>query len=534
MESLIVIFSADTVIINTNIITMSSQQPRAEAVAIIQGKFAAIGTTHEMRSLIGAKTHVLDFNGQTVVPGFIDAHIHVLDSGIWHVQAVDCDLRSISAIQSALHDRTQQTPPGDWVQGFKYDDTKTTEFRWLNRWDLDAVSMTHPIYVAHRGGHTFFVNSKALEIAGITKSTPDPSGGMFEHDSQTGDLTGIVQERAAECFQRLLPPVTLQDRRTGLKRICHMFNAAGLTSVHDAYVTNLDLQTYQEGLAAGDLSLRVYLLMIFSHFAALRDAGVRTGLGNDQLRIGGIKLIADGAIAGRNAWLSQPYTGSIDDYGLRAIEPEELEVQVLQIHKAGFQVCTHANGDAAIDMTLTAYEKAMAVSPRDNVRHRIEHCTLVNPALLERIKKLGVIVTPFCTYVYFHGEKMKYYGEDRLQWMFAQRSFIDYGIISTGATDYVPGPYEPLLGIQSCVTRTDISGKTWGANQKITVEEALRLYTLHGAYASFEEHIKGSIEVGKLADLTVLGADPTVVDPFTIKDIPVQYTMIGGQIVYTT
>jgi predicted amidohydrolase YtcJ len=523
---------ADTVINNANVITIAPHQPRAEALAISQGKFAAIGTTVEMQTMIGPKTNVMDLKGQTVVPGFIDAHIHVLDSGIWHVQAVDCDLRSISAIQSALRERTQQTPTGEWVQGFKFDDTKTAECRWLTRWDLDAVSMAHPIYIPHRGGHTFFVNSKALEIAGITKVTPDPPGGKYEHDIQTGELTGIVQERAAECFQQLLPPVTQQDRRTGLQRICHMFNAAGLTSVHDAYVTNLDLQTYQEGLAAGDLSLRVYLLMIFPYFAALRDAGVRTGLGNEQLRIGGIKLIADGAIAGRNAWLSHPYVGSTDDYGLRAIEPKELEAQVLQIHKAGFQVCTHANGDAAIDMTLKAYEQAMAAYPRSNTRHRIEHCTLVNPSLLERIKKLGVIATPFCTYIYYHGEKMKYYGEDRLQWMFAQRSFLDYGIISTGATDYVPGPYEPLLGIQSCVTRTDNSGKVWGANQKITVEEALKLYTLHGAYASFEEHLKGSIEVGKLADLTILGADPTVVDPHTIKDIPVQKTIVGGQVVY--
>lgn len=522
----------DLVITNANVITMSPQQSRAEALAIYQGKFAAIGTTDEMESIIGPKTKVLNLKGQTVVPGFIDAHLHALSSGIWHIQAVDCDLSSILAIQSALRARVRQTHPGEWVLGFKFDDTKTSECRWLNRWDLDAVSMNHPIYVAHRGEHTFIVNSKALEIAGVTKATPNPPGGMFEHDAQTGELTGILQERAADCFQQFLPPVTIQDRRTGLRRICHMFNAAGLTSVHDALVTNLDLQTYQEGLEAGELTLRVYLLMSFPHFAALRDAGVLTGLGNEQLRIGGIKLIADGAIAGRNAWLSKPYIGSIGDYGLCAIEPKELEAQVLEIHKAGYQVCTHANGDAAIDMTLTAYEKAMAAYPRINARHRIEHCTVVSPSLLERIKKLAVIVTPFCTYVYYHGEKLKYYGEDRVQWMFAQRSFLDYGIISTGATDYIPGPFEPLLGIQSCVTRTDISGKVWGANQKITVEEALKLYTLNGAYASFEEHLKGSIEVGKLADLVVLGADPISVNPNSIKDIPVLQTIVDGQIVY--
>jgi predicted amidohydrolase YtcJ len=524
---------ADVVIINANIITMAAGQPRVEALAISQGKFVAIGSTADVQPLIGAGTRLMELKGSTVLPGFIDAHLHALDSGICHVQAVDCDLRSIPAILDALRERAQKTPPGEWVQGFKFDDTKTTECCWLTRRDLDTVSLGHPIYVAHRGGHSFFVNSKALEMAGISSATPDPPGGRYEHDASTGELLGIVQERAAECFQQLLPPVTQKDRQDGLRRICQMFNAAGLTSVHDALVTNLDLQTYQEGLAAGDLTLRVYLLMNYPHFASLREAGVRTGLGNEFLRIGGIKLIADGAIAGRNAWLSQPYAGSTDDFGLRAIEPGELETRVLEIHKAGFQVCTHANGDAAIDMTLTAYEKAMSAYPRLEARHRIEHCTLVNPSLLQRIKKLGIIVTPFCTYVYYHGEKMKYYGEERLQWMFAQRSFLDHEIISTGATDYVPGPFEPLLGIQSCVTRTDSSGKVWGASQKITVEEALKIYTLHGAYASFEEHLKGSIEIGKLADLVVLAANPTVVDPHTIKDIPVQHTIVGGQVVYS-
>jgi predicted amidohydrolase YtcJ len=525
-------FPVDTALINANIITISPLQPRATALAIRRGKFVAVGSIEEIQPLIGPHTQVMDLAGQTVIPGFIDAHLHALSSGIWHVRAVDCDLRSIPEIQSALRERARVTPAGEWVLGFKFDDTKTAENRWLTRQDLDGVSTLHPMYVAHRGEHTFFVNSKALEIAGVTDQTPDPPGGRFEHDPQTGELTGIIQERAAECFQQLLPPVTAQERRAGLQCICRMFNAAGLTSVHDALVTNLDFMTYQDGLAAGELTMRVYLLMAWQHFFALRQVGVRSGLGDERLRIGGIKLIADGAISGRTAWLSQPYEGSSSDVGLRAIEPEELEDQVRQIHSAGFQVCTHANGDAAIDMTLTAYEKAMAEFPIPNTRHRIEHCTLVNPSLLERIRKLGVVVTPFCTYVYYHGEKMKYYGEQRLQWMFAQRSFLDHGIISTGATDYIPGPYQPLLGIQSCVTRADSSGKVWGNSQKITVEEALKVYTLHGAYASFEEHLKGSIEAGKLADLVVLGADPTVVDPYTIKDIPVLQTMLGGQVVY--
>jgi len=523
---------ADTVLFNANVITVDPDQTRAEALAIRDGKFVAVGGSAEVREMVGPGTEVMELPGRTVVPGFIDAHLHALSSGVAHVVAVDCDLRTIGEIQDALRERAGRNPKGEWVRGFKFDDTKTAENRFLRREDLDAVSTDHPIFVSHRGGHTFFVNSRAFELAGVDRTTPDPPGGKFERDPETGELTGVLMERAAGLIRPDAPEDTSDLRRAGLRRICRMFNSAGLTSVHDAIVSNLDLETYQAGLAEGDLSLRVYALIWHTHFDAMRESGIRTGFGNDMLRIGGIKMIADGAIAGRTAWLSEPYVGSADDQGIRVMAPEEMDEMAREIHRAGFQICVHANGDAAIDMVLTAYEKAMAACPRTDPRHRIEHCTVVTPSILERMAKLGCIATPFCTYVYYHGEKMKYYGEERLKRMFAQRSFMDYGIVSTGSTDYVPGPYEPLMGIQSCVTRTDSSGKVWGANQRISVEEALRMYTYNGAYASFEENAKGSIEAGKLADLVVLGEDPTEVDPYTIKDIPVERTMVGGRSVY--
>jgi predicted amidohydrolase YtcJ len=396
--------------------------------------------------------------------------------------------------------------------------------------DLDAVSRDRPIYVSHRAGHVYFANSKAFEMAGVSEDTPDPPGGRF--DPATGDLTGIVLERASKPFRTHIPAVTWDDRREGLRRICGMFNAAGLTSVHDAIVSNLDLETYQEGMADGDLTLRVYTLMWHTHFEALLDAGVRRGFGDDMLRLGGIKAIADGAIVGRTAWLKRPYEGSEDDFGIQVMSEDELEPLTEAVHRAGFQMCVHANGDAAIEMVLTTHEKAMAKNPRSDPRHRIEHCTVVDDAILGRMKEIACIATPFCTYVHYHGEKMQYYGEERLSRMFAQRSFIDHEIVSTGSTDYVPGPFEPLIGIQSCVTRRDSNGKIWGENQRIGVEEALRLHTLNSAYASFEEEIKGSITPGKLADLVVLGEDLTEVDPDTIKDIPVEKTMVGRKFVF--
>ena len=526
-------YHADTVIRRANVITVDPAQPRASAVAMKGNRFIGVGSDSDVETLIGPNTVVWDLSGKTVLPGFIDAHIHVLSSGTRHVMAADCALPDIAAIQSALRDRAANTPSGQWVQGFKFDDTKTAENRFLRREDLDAVSAVHPVLVAHRAGHVYYGNTMALERAGFNDETPDPPGGRLGRDPDTGRLNGVVYERAADDLRDNQLPVESPDtRRQGLRTICEMLNRVGLTSVHDARVTDYELRTYQEGRDAGELSLRVYTLMFYRYFPALRDAGIRSGMGDHNLRIGGIKMVADGAIASRTAYLSQPYEGSCCDYGILAMSADEIMGHVMEMHASGFQVCIHANGDSTIDMVLSAYEQAQSAHPRHDPRHRIEHCTLVNPDLLQRMNRLGTVATPFCTYVYYHGEKMQFYGAERLQWMFAQRSFMDYGVMATGATDYPPGPFEPLMGIQSCVTRTDSEGREWGLNQRISVEDALRIYTLNGAYASFEETQKGSIEVGKLADLVVLDSDPTAVDPFAIKDIPVERTVLGGSVVY--
>ena len=522
---------ADTVLKGANIVTVDPAQPRARALAIRDGVFVGVGSDDDIEGLVGPGTVIRDTRGKTVIPGLIDAHIHVLSSGTRHVMAADCDQRSIGEIQDVLRERVATAERGDWIQGFKFDDTKTRESRFLNKDDLDAVTTELPIMVSHRAGHVYYLNTPALKAAGYNNESEDPPGGRLGRDATTGELDGVVYERAIEPLRDSLPQVTSETRRQGLKTICGMLGAAGLTSVHDAMVSDLEINTYQEGQDSGDLTLRVYMLAGRAHFPALRDAGLKSGFGNDRLRLGGIKMVSDGAIAARTAYLSEPYVDS-HDHGIRAMTPEETDAAVMEMHKAGFQVCIHANGDLAIDMALTAYDKAQTAYPRHDPRHRIEHCTLVNPDLLGRMNRLGTIATPFCTYVYYHGEKMRFYGEDRLQWMFAQRSFIDSGVVSTGATDYPPGPFEPLMGIQSCVTRTDMNGKLWGPNQRITIDEALRIYTQNGAYASFEEDTKGSIQAGKLADLVVLGEDITSVDPFAIKDIPIEETIVGGRAMY--
>jgi predicted amidohydrolase YtcJ len=320
--------------------------------------------------------------------------------------------------------------------------------------------------------------------------------------------------------------------REGVKLISQMMVRTGVTSVHDAQAAPEDLLAYQDAREAGELSFRVYCFMQYQFLDRMTAAGVRTGFGDDWLRLGAIKLVCDGSISERTARLSEAYVGRPNDYGILVHSEEELYANARKAHEAGWQIGTHANGDAAIDIMLRIYERLQRETPRRDPRYRLEHCTVVNPSLIQRIRALGAIPTPFSTYVYYHGEKMREYGPERLNWMFAVRSFLDAGIRVTQASDYPPGPFEPMMALQSEVTRTDIRGNVWGPRQRVTVEEALRVGTINGAYASFEEDRKGSITAGKLADLVVLGRDPTRVDPMSLIEIPIERTMAGGRWVY--
>jgi hypothetical protein len=517
---------------NAHIITIDTAQPRAQAVAIAAGRFLAVGSNEDVRNLSTARTRQVNLEGKTVVPGFIDAHTHPASSGRRHLRELDCDLRSIKEIQEAVRRRAAQLPRGQWVVGFKYDDTKTSEGRPITRDDLDQAAPDHPVYINHRGGHGSYVNSLALQKADVNEKTPDPPGGQFVRDAK-GRLTGLVRERATAPFSRLLPSrFTRDDYREGVKLISKMMTSTGVTSVHDTGGSALDLQAYQDARESGDLSFRVYCLIRYGDLDKMIAAGVRTGLGDEWVRVGAVKLAQDGSISERTARLSKPYIGRPNDFGILVTEEKDLYEQARKAHLAGWQIGTHSNGDFAIDMTLRVYERLQKESPRRDPRFRLEHCTVVNPDLVRRIKALGAIPNPFSTYVYYHGEKMREYGPERLEWMYAVRSFLDAGVRVTQTSDYPPGPFEPMMALQSQVTRTDSKGTTWGPSQRVSVEEALRVGTLHGAYASYEESLKGSIEAGKLGDLVVLGRDPLKTDPMELIKIPVERTMVGGRWVF--
>ena len=523
----------DLVLINGNVLTVNDRQPTAAAFAVKHGRFVAVGSRDEIRKLAGRGTEVIDAEGMTVTPGFIDAHTHPASAGISELRKVNCDLRSITEIQEAMRKRAKKTPPGRWVMGFKYDDTKLRERRPLTRADLDKAVPEHPAEVLHRGGHTAIYNSVAFKLAGVNKDTPDPTGGQFGRD-KNGELTGFVAEKARSVFDRVAPqpPVTRADRQAGVKLVSELMTAAGLTSVHDAHTSEDHFVAYQDALAAGEMRFRVYAMVGQALFEKLKAAHIRTGFGNEWLRVGGLKLFCDGSCSERTMRMSTPYEGRPDYFGILTMGQKELNETVEDAHKHQFQVGVHANGDVAIGMVLKAYERMLQRHPHSDPRPRIEHCTLINPALLRRMAAIGAIPTPFYTYVHFHGNKWAAYGKKRLQSMFAHRSFLDHKIRVAGASDYVPGPYQPLMAIQSMVTRKDFEGRVWGESQRITVAEALRVCTINGAYASFEEKIKGSINVGKLADFVILAEDPHKVDPDRIKQIEVMRTVINGRTVH--
>ena len=515
---------------NGNIITVNPREPRAQAIAISRGRIVAVGSDVDVLHLAATGSTKIDLGGKTVLPGFIDAHTHPALAGVMHLRMVDCDLRSISAIQAALRDRAAKTPAGQWVLGFKYDDTKTTDGRPLSISDLDAAVPDHPVQIEHRGGHTAYCNSLAFQKAGISEKTPDPAGGKIDHDPATGKLSGRVAESARAILDKAIPQsLTRADHREGVKLISKMLAKTGITSAHEAQGTPTELLAYQDAHEAGELLYRTYCFINYRHIDSMIAAGVRTGLGDEWVRVGAMKLVCDGSISERTARLSTPYEGRPNDFGILVMTEEELHTYGRKAHLAGWQIGTHSNGDVGIDTTLRVYERLQRENPRQDPRFRLEHCTVINDDLVRRIKALGAIPTPFSTYVYYHGEKMKYYGAERLNNMFALRSFLDAGIRATQASDYPPGEFIPMMALQSEVTRTDTKGNVWGPKQKITVEEAIRVGTINGAYASYEENLKGSLEAGKVADLVVLGRDPLQEDPSTLISIPVERSMAGGR-----
>ena len=532
---------ADLVVLNGNVVTVDDARPRVEAFAVLAASFVAVGSTSDIEPWVGPATTVIDAAGRTVTPGFIDAHMHPRaiypeSSPLSTVDLRPVSVTSMADLVAALAAKATLVPDGQWIQGVRYEDTKLG--RHPTRADLDQASTTHPIYLSHSSGHVGVANSFVLEAAGVTRDTPDPPGGAFDRDAD-GAPNGVCREVACGRLRQAVPatPIMRQDEVAGMRRALHLFAADGITTVVDAGGTPEKLGLYQEAVGPGS-PVRVVVMVLSRYLEVLRAGGIGAGFGNDWVKVGPIKGHHGNSLSGRTAWLFEPYdmvnpeTGKRDYYGIPPDQTQsELDALIYSIHDAGFQVGVHSNGDREITMLLEAFEKALARQPRPDHRHRIEHASVATPAILEKAKALGLVLV-LHSYVYEHGDKMEAFGVDRIRLMHANRLALDMGIPVAGNSDYGVSAALPLLRIQSMVTRTSAEGKVYGPEQRISPEEAIRVWTMGSAFSIFEEDRKGSIEVGKLADFVVLSADPTEVPADTIKDIEVLTTVVGGTVVY--
>ncbi len=514
---------AESAFINGIILTPSG---KAEALAVCGGRILKIGTNEEIRSLVGPKTRVIDLKGKTVLPGLIDAHVHLSGYGLALSQLDLRGTRSIEELKKAVKEKALSLRKGEWILGRGWDQELFKEKRYPTRWDLDEVSPENPVFLRRVCGHIAVVNSKALEIASITKETEDPPRGKIDRDER-GEPTGILREWAMDLVYEKIPPPNLEQLKEALERAIKEAVKRGLTTIHFICSDRFpdELRALQLLRKEGKLLLRIYLVPPYEFLEKLEEIGILSGFGDSMLKIGGIKILEDGSLGGRTAALEEPYADMPEKKGMLIYTPEQLKEMVLKIHKAGFQAAIHAIGDRAIKVTLDAIENAVKYEPRDH-RHRIEHASVVSPEIIERMKEVNVVAVCQPHFIFTDFWAKDRVGPDRARWVYALKSLKE-NVVVAGSSDCPVEPIDPLKGIWAAVTRPFLP-----ENEKLTVEEAIDIYTRGGAYASFEEDEKGTIEEGKLADLVVLSEDPTKIDSEKIKEIAVDIVVVEGKIVY--
>ena len=549
-----IMIDADAVLLGGNVITMDDKKPRAEAVAIREGRFLWVGTDDEVKQAIGKGTQVKNLNGMTVVPGFIESHNHTLMFGLG-LSAIDLTkVHSIEEMLARVKERASKQKEGTWITGVGYNQNELKEKRHPTRQDLDKAAPKHLVSLRHTSAHGYVVNSLALTKAGITKDRPDPEGGKIGKEIATGELTGLLFESPAmKLIDDITPKPALKDLVTALGGASQRFLSEGITSAMDASVGGNDIPlqvaAYQEAVDRGVLRVRHNLaiwseaVFDYAHFdEALKEMelkrlglGIRSGLGDEKLRIGPFKVIVDGAFSTVTAVTYEPYGVNPNERGcgVLVIEPGKLAKLASLVHRLGWQLSIHGIGDRAIDVCLDAIEAALKSKPQKDSRPRLEHSTMVLPRMMERIKKLGIIPVMQPGFIWELGDNwVNQLGKEKTSQFKPFRTLLDQKVLIAFSSDRPVVSGAPLLGIHSAVNQKTMSGQDYAPREKITPEEALRCYTMNGAYASFEEKIKGSIEQGKLADLVVLAEDLTKVEPKRIKDVAVMATMVGGEFCY--
>jgi predicted amidohydrolase YtcJ len=524
---------ADTILVDGHVVTVDARSTIAQAIAIADGKFLAVGTNDAIRQLAGPNTKTIDLHGQTVIPGLADDHLHDAGGG----PGVDLSsARSIADVLAAIAARVKTSRPGDVVvTNSDWHEAQLAEHRLPYRKDLDTVAPSNPVVVV-RGGHEYILNTAALEKWAISKSTPQPSGGRITRDEQ-GELNGELIDRAkALVTLPPAPPLTIDALVEQHRRL----NAVGLTSIRYPGASPEQYRLLEQMKQRGLLTIRVNQLLRFGadSGAKMREAIAASRLkpdeGDEWVRIGGMKLAVDGGFEG--GWMREPYAepwGERGTYrGVNTMKQEAFTDVARELNRLGWRVATHAVGDAAIDEVLTGYEAAHAERSIAGKRWTIEHGFIPQADQFPRMQALGLVISAQ-DHLYLAGPSLlKYWGAKRAAWTTPVRTYLDRGFVVAAGTDSPVVPYPPLWVIYHFVTRQTISGGALGVDQKITRAEALRLATVNNAYLTFEERLKGSIEPGKLADLVVLPSDILSCPEKDIEKMRVALTIVGGRIVY--
>jgi predicted amidohydrolase YtcJ len=513
--------AADLALINANVRTMNPHQPVAQAVAITKNKIIKVGTNDNVTQLIGKSTKVISLDGKTVVPGLIDTHIHVADFGRCLLWLDLTSVESIKQLQSRIKEKAGKIMADQWIIGRGWNDNRLKEKRFLNIDDLDKAAPNNPVILYHEAAMICAVNSIALAKAAVTKNTAVPFGGIIDKNPQTGELTGILRDSALSLVWQVVPEPSIDELSEATAIACQEIVKAGLTSVHWIILSEIELSLIQRLHAEGKLSVRVNVIV---PEAFMKQTVSFKSTDSLRLRVGGVFIAADGYLDSKTAALLEPYSDEPNNSGRLLFTKAALASLVGDVLAAGFQPIIHAMGDKAVDAALGVVEE---ISKQKSVRFRIEQAAILNKQLVERLKNNSIAVTvqpKVISTEFVVWSATQHLGEKRAKWLHPLKTLLKAGVKVAGGSDCPMEPLSPLLGMQKVVLRESF------IQQRLSAQEALRMYTIDAAYSSGEEKVKGSIEEGKLADLTVLSSDPTTIKPNKIKDVTVEMTIIDGKV----
>jgi predicted amidohydrolase YtcJ len=537
--------TADRVLVNARVLTMAGDRT-AEAVAIAGGRIAHVGSDAEIRALAGSGTVVEDLGGAVVMPGLIDAHNHLLMTGqiLQQVQLYDC--RSIDDILDRVRAAVEKAEPGTWILGRGWDESLLSERRHPTRHDLDRVSPDHPV-VIHRVWNRLVANSRAIELAGISRKTPDPSAdqpyaGGFERDSD-GEPTGLFRDRAKELITSAVPAPTLDQLVSAIETACREYNRLGITAVSEPGLSPEQMRAFHEAELQGVLTVRAAMSIAGWGFGAQKDdvlirdrvasVGVMGGFGNDLLWIDGVKLMPDGGAGDRTAKMYEPYEGEPNNRGTWTVPPDELVGHIQWAHEHGYAMDIHTCGDEAQDVAVGAFATAQETCPNPRLRHRVHHAYLPTEQALATMAKHQIPAVVSNPFLWSLGESyITSLGLDRASRMMPMRTYLNRGVPLAGSSDSPVATHNPWIGIASAISRTTLQGTELGPVERLTPEEALQMYTTGGAFVIHREATLGSIEPGKHADVIVLDCDPRERTPVELMAIEARATMVGGRWVH--